>query len=41
MLKIPRSLDNPIFRLKDGKVYARGDPETLLTEDNIRTIFGG
>ena len=29
-----------LVMLKDGKVYARGDPKTLLTEENIRTIFG-
>lgn len=29
-----------IYIMKDGEVYAGGSPEEVLTEDNIRTVYG-
>ncbi len=39
-LNLAARYSDTLVMLKDGKVYARGDPKTLLTEENIRTIFG-
>jgi iron complex transport system ATP-binding protein len=29
-----------VLALKDGRVYACGRPEEVLTEDNLRQIYG-
>ncbi len=39
-LNLAARYSDTLVMLKDGRVYARGDPETLLTEDNIKIIFG-
>ena len=39
-LNLAARYSDTLVMLKDGKIYARGDPKTLLTEGNIRTIFG-
>lgn len=28
-----------LYALKDGKLYAKGEPETILTEENLKKIF--
>jgi iron complex transport system ATP-binding protein len=39
-LNLAARYSDTLVMLKDGKVHARGDPFALLTEENIRTIFG-
>lgn len=39
-LNLAARYSDTLVMLKDGKVHGRGDPFALLTEENIRTIFG-
>ena len=39
-LNLAARYSDSLVMLKDGKVHAIGDPLSLLTKDNIRTIFG-
>ena len=39
-LNLAARYSDTLVMLKDGKVHAVGDPFTLLTKENIRTIFG-
>ena len=39
-LNLASKYSDSLIMLKDGKIHAMGKPKTLLTEDNIRTIFG-
>lgn len=39
-LNLAARYSDTLVMLKDGKVHAIGDPLTLLTKENIRTIFG-
>jgi len=39
-LNLAARFSDTLVMLKDGKVHAKGDPFSLLTKDNIRSIFG-
>ena len=39
-LNLAAGYSDSLVMLKDGKVHAIGDPLSLLTKDNIRSIFG-
>ena len=39
-LNLAARFSDTLVMLKDGKVHAKGDPFSLLTRDNIKTIFG-
>ena len=39
-LNLAARYSDTLVMLKDGKIHAIGDPLTLLTKENIRTIFG-
>jgi len=39
-LNLAARFSDNLVMMKDGKVHAKGDPFSLLTKDNIRSIFG-
>ncbi len=39
-LNLAARFSDTLVMLKDGKVHAKGDPFSLLTKENIRSIFG-
>lgn len=39
-LNLAAMYSDKLLMLKDGKIHAMGAPEDLLTQDNIRSIFG-
>ena len=39
-LNLAARYSDTLVMLKEGKVHAIGDPFALLTEENIRSIFG-
>ncbi len=39
-LNLAARYSDTLVMLKDGKVHAKGDPFSLLTKENIRSIFG-